>query len=211
MQQSDEYTLTGAHVSALTSVVQALLAHVLALGSTQEAADALVARLRRASRHVPRFVADDDQHGSPVSPYEEEIKACIGRIVDEAVVRQQRLGPKAAGTLLHLAGFTPQRLSPHEDRGLLRYGCGLTAEVARPTRRASELSRDEIVHAAAQLERKAHRFAPGTLAFRGKSAYSVITALPHVDWGRHLVSQLRQRELGVRVGRPDALALLRRQ
>jgi hypothetical protein len=85
MQQSDEYTPNAAHVSALTLVVQTLLAHVLALEPTQEAADALVARLRRASRHVPRFVADDDQHASPVSPYEEEIEACIGRIVDEAV------------------------------------------------------------------------------------------------------------------------------
>jgi hypothetical protein len=85
MQQSDEYTPNAAHVSALTLVVQTLLAHVLALEPTQEAADALVARLRRASRHVPRFVADDDQHASPISPYEEEIKTCIGRIVDEAV------------------------------------------------------------------------------------------------------------------------------
>lgn len=85
MQQSDEYTPNAAHVSALTSVVQTLLAHVLALSPTQEAADALVARLRRASRHVPRFVADDDRHASPVSHYEEEIEACIGRIVDEAV------------------------------------------------------------------------------------------------------------------------------
>ena len=73
MQQSDEYTPNAAHVSALTLVVQTQLAHVLALLPTQEAADALVARLRRASRHVPRFVADDDQHASPVSPYEEEI------------------------------------------------------------------------------------------------------------------------------------------
>jgi hypothetical protein len=85
MQQSDKYTATGAHVSALTSVVQTLLAHVLALEPTQEAAEALIARLCRASRHVPRFVADDDQHASPVSPYVEEIEACIGRIIDEAV------------------------------------------------------------------------------------------------------------------------------
>src|SRR5258708_10458666 len=87
MQQSDEYTPNAAHVSALTSVVQTLLAHVLALLPTQEAADALVARLRRASRHVPRFVADDDQHASPVSPYKEEIESWIGRIVDETVMQ----------------------------------------------------------------------------------------------------------------------------
>jgi hypothetical protein len=85
MPQIDENAANAAHVSALTSVVQTLLAHVLALQPTQEAADALLARLRRASRHVPRFVADDDQHASSVSPYEEEIEACIERIVDEAV------------------------------------------------------------------------------------------------------------------------------
>jgi hypothetical protein len=99
MQQSNEYTPTGAHVSALTSVMQTLLAHVLALEPTQEAADALVARLRRASRHVPRFVADDDQHASPVSPYAAEIEACIGRIVDEAVSQDaypHRLPPARA-------------------------------------------------------------------------------------------------------------------
>ncbi|GGC76124.1 hypothetical protein [Chelatococcus reniformis] len=85
MQQGDEYAPDAAHVSALTSVVQTLLAHVLALEPTQEAADGLVARLRRASRHAPRFVPDDDQHASPVSPYQEAIEACIGRIVDKAV------------------------------------------------------------------------------------------------------------------------------
>src|SRR5262245_15100666 len=87
-------------------------------------------------------------------------------------------------SVLHLAGFTPQRLSPQEDRSLPRYGCGLTAAVARPTRRASELSRKEIAHAAAQLEQKIRFFAPGALAFLGKAAYSAITAVPRVDWGR---------------------------
>jgi hypothetical protein len=47
MRQSVEYILTGAHVSALTSVVRTELAHFLALEPTQEAADALLARMRR--------------------------------------------------------------------------------------------------------------------------------------------------------------------
>jgi hypothetical protein len=98
MQQSDEYTPNGAHVAALTSVVQTLLAHVLALEPTQEAADALVARLRGASRHVPRFVADDDRHASPLSPYEKEIEACIGRIVDKAVSAYAHRVTPARGT-----------------------------------------------------------------------------------------------------------------
>lgn len=85
MHQGNEYTPTGADVSALTIVVQTLLAHVITLEPTQEAADVLVARLRRASRHVPRFVADDDQHATLVSPYKDEVETCIGRIVDGAV------------------------------------------------------------------------------------------------------------------------------
>src|ERR1700755_1264285 len=68
MQQSDENAATGAHVSALTLVVQTLLAHALALNSTQEMAEALVARLRRASRHVLRFVADDHSTQAPYRP-----------------------------------------------------------------------------------------------------------------------------------------------
>lgn len=83
--RNDDYTSTGAHVSALTHVVEVLLAHVLSQELTQEAADALVARLRRASRHVPRFVTDDDQHASMMSPYEIEARECIGRIVDGAI------------------------------------------------------------------------------------------------------------------------------
>jgi hypothetical protein len=85
MIQNNEDTDVRAHVSALTHVVQALLAHLLALEPTPEAADIIVARLRRASRLVPRYVADDDQHATAVSHYEEEMDECIGRIVDEAV------------------------------------------------------------------------------------------------------------------------------
>jgi hypothetical protein len=41
-----------------------------------------------------------DNHASPVSPYEEEIEACIGRIVDEAVSQDAYAHPRdpARGT-----------------------------------------------------------------------------------------------------------------
>jgi hypothetical protein len=38
-----------------------------AFEATQEAADALLARLRWATRYVPRFVSDNDQHATSVS------------------------------------------------------------------------------------------------------------------------------------------------
>jgi TDG/mug DNA glycosylase family protein len=83
---------------------------------------------------------------------------------------------------LHLAGFTPVRLAPEQDQTLLQYGCGLTTAVARPTQRASELSRAELASAATALEHKIALFAPHTIAFLGKAAYSAIMARD-VHWG----------------------------
>ncbi len=37
---------------------------------------------------------------------------------------------------LYLASFTDVRLEPKDERRLLAYGCGITAVVRRPTRRA---------------------------------------------------------------------------
>src|SRR6476619_56479 len=45
---------------------------------------------------------------------------------------------------IHLAGLTPRRLTPDEDRELLRYGLGVTNVVARPTRAAAELDVHEL-------------------------------------------------------------------
>src|SRR6202166_3439674 len=47
-------------------------------------------------------------------------------------------------TVLHLAGFTDVRLQPHDERRLLEYGCGITAVVSRPTKRAAEVSPEEF-------------------------------------------------------------------
>jgi TDG/mug DNA glycosylase family protein len=84
---------------------------------------------------------------------------------------------------IHLAGFTPERIPAEQDLSLLKYGCGLTTAVARATRRADELSRDEFVLAAVALERKIEFYAPHTLAFLGKAAYSALTGRREIAWG----------------------------
>ncbi len=43
-------------------------------------------------------------------------------------------------TVLHLAGFTDTQLRPADERELLRYGCGISAVVQRPTARADAVS-----------------------------------------------------------------------
>jgi TDG/mug DNA glycosylase family protein len=84
---------------------------------------------------------------------------------------------------IHLAGFTPVQIPAEQDQTLVNYGCGLTAAVARPTRRADELSKDELAGAADVLRQKIEHYAPRTIAFLGKAAYAAIMETKTLDWG----------------------------
>jgi TDG/mug DNA glycosylase family protein len=85
--------------------------------------------------------------------------------------------------VLHLAGFTPRLLRAEEERELLAYGCGITAAVPRATRSAAELTADDYVTAAPELEVKINRFLPNNLAFLGKAAFAAISGRGDCDWG----------------------------
>lgn len=87
-------------------------------------------------------------------------------------------------TVLHQAGFTDTRLRPQDERELLRYGCGITAVVARPTQRASEIGLDEFRRARPTFEAKIRRYEPRVVAFLGKRALSAMLARPDIEWGR---------------------------
>lgn len=86
--------------------------------------------------------------------------------------------------VIHLAGFAPQQILPEKDRTILRYGCGLTTFVERPTASADEVRKDEFVAAAAQFERKIARYAPRFVAFLGKAAYAALSGQRELAWGR---------------------------
>ena len=86
--------------------------------------------------------------------------------------------------VLHRAGFTPHEIAPEDDRSILRYGCGLTVAVARPTPGANDLSRLELKRAGTALDRKVKRYAPRVVAFLGKPAFAAITGNKAVTWGR---------------------------
>jgi double-stranded uracil-DNA glycosylase len=73
---------------------------------------------------------------------------------------------------IHLAGFTPEQIRPEDDRTLLRYGCGLTTVVSRPTARADELTSWEFSAAASQC-----------VAFLGKMAISAMSGVRGIEWG----------------------------
>jgi TDG/mug DNA glycosylase family protein len=85
--------------------------------------------------------------------------------------------------VIHRAGFTPEELRPEDDRAILRYRCGLTAVVARPTARAEQVSAEEFAAAAAPFERKIRRCAPRCVAFLGKAAYAALSEGREIAWG----------------------------
>lgn len=87
--------------------------------------------------------------------------------------------------VLHLAGFTDTLLRAQDERRLLDYGCGITAVVSRPTRRAQEVLPQEFKQAHPVFEAKVRRYAPRVVAFLGKRAFSLMMDQPELPWGRY--------------------------
>jgi TDG/mug DNA glycosylase family protein len=86
-------------------------------------------------------------------------------------------------TVLHLSGFTAERLRPQDERRLLDFNCGVTAVVRRPTWRADEVSPEEFRRARPEFEERMRRFAPRSLAFLGKRAFTAMMDVGDVSWG----------------------------
>lgn len=105
-------------------------------------------------------------------------------------VRSEELGQHFARPgnrfwkVLHGAGFTDRVLAPAEQGALLGYGVGITNLVDRSSRRADDLTRDELRSGAARLEAKARGFRPGWIAVLGVLAYRVALARPGATVGR---------------------------
>jgi TDG/mug DNA glycosylase family protein len=73
---------------------------------------------------------------------------------------------------------------PWEERWLLVHGLGVTNLVARATATAAELARDELQAGCAKLERKVHRYRPGSVAVLGIGAYRMAFSRPRATVGR---------------------------
>ncbi|MER7501755.1 G/U mismatch-specific DNA glycosylase [Nonomuraea pusilla] len=84
---------------------------------------------------------------------------------------------------LHLSGFTPRRLAPSEQHLLPSYGLGITNIVARPSAKASELTRDELVAGGERLAVLVAAVRPRVLAVLGVSAYRAAFARPKAAVG----------------------------
>lgn len=72
---------------------------------------------------------------------------------------------------LHLAGFTPRLFRPDEQKGLLGLDLGITNVVARPSARADELTKAELIAGGENLVKKVLTYQPQWLAVVGVTAY----------------------------------------
>ncbi len=97
---------------------------------------------------------------------------------------------------LHAARLTDRLLRPDEAAELLRYGIGLTRLVDRPTRRADELTAEELRAGGARLLAMAERHAPRAVAMLGVSAYRAAFGRPQAQFGRQ-ADRLAEAELWV--------------
>lgn len=85
--------------------------------------------------------------------------------------------------VLHLAGFTPRLLEPHEAHLLLGYGYGITSAVSHATVSATDLRLTDYMAARPAFERKISKYKPRYLAFLGKPALSAFLNQRHLTWG----------------------------
>jgi TDG/mug DNA glycosylase family protein len=72
---------------------------------------------------------------------------------------------------LHQGGFTPRQLKPEEQGELLGYRLGITNVVGRPSARAEELTRAELVEGGERLVERVLEYQPEWLAVVGVTAY----------------------------------------
>ena len=86
--------------------------------------------------------------------------------------------------LLHAAGLTPRQLRPDESGELLALGIGITNIVARPTRAAAEITRDEYIAGRAVLADKLARYRPRIACYAGIGVYQQFAGVREVACGR---------------------------
>ncbi len=84
---------------------------------------------------------------------------------------------------LHQSGFTPTQLRPSEQSSLLGYQIGITNVVGRPSARADELTREELLAGGRLLVSKVENFAPSWLAVLGLGAYRSAFTSPRAGVG----------------------------
>ena len=86
--------------------------------------------------------------------------------------------------LLAAAGLTPCQFKPGEDGKLLSLGLGITNIVARPSRTAAEITKEEYAAGRVILKEKLSHYWPGIACFAGVGVYREFSGRQAVACGR---------------------------
>ncbi|MGC5325449.1 mismatch-specific DNA-glycosylase [Brevibacillus sp. SYSU BS000544] len=85
--------------------------------------------------------------------------------------------------ILHQAGLTPRLYRPEEDTTLIELGYGFTNIVARPTKEAAEITKEEYEQGRKELRSKIETHKPQTVCFVGKGVYEQYSLRKNIPWG----------------------------
>jgi len=88
--------------------------------------------------------------------------------------------------VIHAAGITERLYAPEEDEELLDLGIGFTNLCPRPTRRADELTREEVRAGSRELRAKLEQLRPAAVAYTGIGVYKWFRATSKAAWGEQL-------------------------
>ncbi|MCM3789530.1 mismatch-specific DNA-glycosylase [Domibacillus indicus] len=90
--------------------------------------------------------------------------------------------------ILFEAGLTSRKFTAIEDSQLVELGYGLTNIVARPTKTADEITKEEYQEGRVLLKKKIEHYRPKIVCFVGKGVYQEYSGRKQVAWGPQPVS-----------------------
>jgi double-stranded uracil-DNA glycosylase len=85
--------------------------------------------------------------------------------------------------ILYQSDLTPRLYHSDEDGSLLELGYGLTNIVERPTKDASEITKEEYREGRILLKEKLETYRPRIACFVGKGVYQQFSGKKKVPWG----------------------------
>lgn len=86
--------------------------------------------------------------------------------------------------ILYEAGITPRKYDTTEDFKLLDLGYGMTNIVARPTKAADEITKEEYRQGKEELMLKIKELKPKIVCFVGKGVYQQYSGKKEASWGK---------------------------
>lgn len=86
--------------------------------------------------------------------------------------------------ILFESGITPRKYETTEDYKLLELGFGMTNIVARPTKAADEITKEEYLEGKQELKLKIETYQPKIVCFVGKGVYQQYSGKKELPWGK---------------------------